>query len=138
MKKRIIKDKCEIIATELINNGVFGYFTIDFLVLIGRLEKNEPKIYYSGLKCYYDDFLAGKALYKTFVGEKYKERSFLYFPYLENFSFNKDLTYTKFFAGCKEENIRYDIAKKCGIVFIPYDLIEKGIMGIIVIGIFFF
>jgi hypothetical protein len=72
------------------------------------------------------------------MGKDYKKKSFLFIPYIENISFNKGLTYTQFFGDCKMNGINYDVTRKVGSVFVPYDLIEKGIMGILLIGNIFF
>lgn len=139
------------VAEELKFHGVFGYITIDFMLLVpvgglagqgsnesSMTKKNRGKLFFSGIKCYFDDFLAGEALFKTFMGKDYTKKSFLFIPYIENISFNKGLTYTEFFGDCKMNGINYDVTRKVGSVFLPYDLIEKGIMGILLIGIFFF
>lgn len=77
--------------------------------------------------------MAGEELFKTFSKEAHKDRCYLYFPYIENFSFSKDYTYKHFFENCNDNGINYDIGKKLGTVFVPYDSITTGILGMIVI-----
>ena len=139
------------VAEELKFHGVFGYITIDFMMIVSTpgnaprksshessiCKSSKHKLFFSGIKCYFDDFLAGEALFKTFMGNEYKQKSFLFIPYIENISFNKGLTYTRFFNDCKQNGVNYDVTRKVGSVFVPYDLIEKGIMGILLIGKFF-
>lgn len=119
------------VIEDLINHGVYGYITIDFLIF--KAKKNPAqRVCFSGIKCYFDEFLAGYTQFKVIIQDSSKMKYFLHIPCIENLSLNRDVidSYTTFFESCKVNGINYDVAKKIGSVFLPYNLIETSIIGV--------
>ena len=95
---------------------------------------------FSGLKCYYEDFLAGFDIFKALTlggskkSEQEEKKCFMYFPYIENVTLEQNMTYANFFENCNENRIDYDVSKKSGILFIPYDELSRNSIGIMIVG----
>ena len=122
------------VMEDLVEHGVFGYVTIDFMIF--KNSKNPARgICFSGIKCYYDDFLSGYTLFKAMIQETYKMKYYLHIPNIEDLSQDKDRidTLTTFFEDCKYNGVNYDVEKLSGSVFLPYNSIDTSIMGVLII-----
>jgi hypothetical protein len=67
------------VASYLYENNIYGYVTIDFLVQ--QSTSSSLKITLSGLKCYYDDFIACNELFMLFnENAEHKSDQGIFFP----------------------------------------------------------
>lgn len=123
------------VASYLYENNIYGYITIDFMVL--QSNNSTIKISPCGLKCYYDDFIAIYELFSLFNNlnetKNDDETSAVIFPIIDNLGFSSKLDYETFFDNCRKQSIYYDVNRNSGTMFIPFDNLAKGVMGLMVI-----
>lgn len=138
--EKVLIQTAKKVATYLYENEVYGYITIDFLVQ--QSSTNSLKITLSGLKCYYDDFIACHELFALFnqmekennqENGNEEEKSAVIFPVIENLGFSLKFDYETFFEKCRKRNIYYDINRNTGTIFVPFDKQSNGCLGMIII-----
>ena len=132
---KVLVQTAKKVAVYLYDNNIYGYITIDFMVL--QSGSSTIKISPNGLKCYYDDFIAIYEQFSLFSNlnnsKNDDEISAIIFPTIDNLGFSSKLNYEQFFDNCRKQSLFYDINNNSGTMFVPYDELGKGVMGLMVI-----